>query len=252
MSNKYLKLDIDIAEITKEFESIKKEVAEAVQTGAEALANMLHSKINELATDELNTRAKLYKENVTFEEVQKGVWVVTLLQPALWVEEGQQPYDMKETHLAKNAKVGKDGSRYKAIPFDKAKPPSQQSDSANKVTDQIKTHLKANKIPFRKLELDDKGSPRLGLLHKFSLDSDRPSARSKSPGLQNVSIYQTKDSTGNVRRDLLTFRVISDKSNNWQHPGNQPVNLFNKALTWAEKEWENKILPDILASFDKK
>jgi len=252
MNNKYLNLNIDINELTKEFDSIKKEVQKAIQDGAEALATMTHAKINELATDELNTRAKEYKENLTFEEVQKGIWIVTMLEPGLWVEEGLKPYDMKETHLAKNAKVGKDGKRYKHIPFDKAKPPSQQSESANKLTNQIKEHLRANKIPFRKIELNENGSPRLGLLHKFSLPSDKPSARSKDPSLKNVQIYQTKDSTGNIRRDVMTFRTISDNSDNWQHPGVEAVKLFEKALTWAEREWETKILPDILGSFDKK
>jgi len=252
MSGKYLDLNIDIAELTKEFEGIKSEVAEAVRNSAETLATMTHAKVNELATDKLNTRAKQYKENVTFEEIQKGVWVITLLEPAMWIEEGQSSYDMKETHLRKNAKVGKDGKRYKQIPFDKAKAPSQQSESANKLTGQIKQHLRANKIPFRKIETNEHGSPRLGLLHKFTVDSDKPSARSKSPSLQNVSIYQSKDSTGNVRRDIMTFRTISDNSENWQHPGNDAVNIFDEAYKWAEREWETKILPDILDSFDKK
>jgi hypothetical protein len=252
MSDKYFKLNIDISEITKEFESIKKEVAEAVQTGAESLAHIVHAKINEIATDKLNTRAKTYKENVTFEEVQKNVWIVTLLEPAMWIEDGQKPYDMKETLLAKNAKIGKTGKRYKHIPMDKAKPPSQQSENANKLTNQIKEHLRANKIPFRKIEVDEKGSPRLGLLHKFSLASDKPSVRSKDPVLKNVQIYQTKDSTGNIRRDVMTFRTISDNSDNWQHPGLEGVNIFEDAYEWALKEWETKILPDILAGFDKK
>jgi len=251
-SDKYFKLDIDISELTKEFDEIKKDVQKALQDGAESLSNMVHAKVQEMATDKLNTRAKEYKENVTFEEVQKGVWVVTLLEPALWIEEGLKPYDMKETHLAKNAKVGKDGKRYKHIPFDKAKPPSQQSESANKLTNEIKEHLRANKIPFRKIELNESGSPRLGLLHKFSLPSDKPSARSKDPSLKNVQIYQTKDSTGNIRRDIMTFRTISDNSDNWQHPGLDAVKIFDEAYKWAEQEWTTKILPDILASFDKK
>jgi len=249
---KHLNFDIDMEELTKEFDSIKEEVAKALQDGAESLANMTHAKVNELATDKLNTRAKTYKDNVTFEEVDKGVWVVTLLEPAMWIEEGLQPYDMKDTHLAKNAKVGKDGQRYKHIPFEHSKKPSEQSEKAQSITNEIKSELKARKIPFRKLELGKDGSPRVGLLHRFSVDSGKPSARSKSPTLQNVQVYQNKTASGAVRKDIMTFRTISDKSDNWQHPGTQAAKIFEEAYSWAESTWEREILPNIMASFDKK
>ena len=252
MSNKYLDLDIDLAELTKDFDSIKEEVGKALKDGAESLAQMTHAKVNELATDKLKTRAKQYKDNVTFEEIEKGVWVVTLLEPAMWIEEGLKPYDMKETHLAKNAKVGKDGSRYKHIPFEHSKKPSEQTEKAQTITNEIKQELKARKIPFRKLELGKDGSPRVGLLHRFSVDSGKPSARSKSPTLQNVQVYQNKGADGTVRKDIMTFRTISDNSDNWQHPGVQAAKIFDEAYMWAEATWEREILPDILASFDKK
>ena len=252
MSDKYLNLDIDLNELAKEFDSIKDEVQKALKDGAESLAHMTHAKVNEIATEKLNTRAKEYKDNVTFEEVDKGVWVVTLLEPAMWIEEGLKPYDMKETHLAKNAKVGKDGQRYKHIPFEHSKKPSEQSEKAQAITTEIKQELKARKIPFRKLELGKDGSPRVGLLHRFSVDSGKPSARSKSPALQNVAVYQNKDKSGTVRRDIMTFRTISDKSDNWQHPGVQAAKIFEEAYAWAESTWEREILPNILTSFDKK
>jgi len=252
MDDPKLILDLDLNELTKEIDSISKEVGKALQEGAENLALMTDAKVKELASEQLHTRAKEYKDNVTFEEVEEGVWVVTLKQPAMWIEEGVDPGSMVDNLLKNNPKINKEGKRYKAIPFEHSKNPSQQTPQAQELVKQIKQHMRRKKIPFRKLELGRDGSPRVGLLHRFSIDSDKPTSRAKTDALKNVTVYQTKDKvTGTVRRDVLTFRTVTEDHKEeglWVHPGLPGVKLFDKAFDWALTTWEREIMPDILSS----
>jgi hypothetical protein len=254
MSDKLI-LEINLEELTRDMGDISKELASALEEGAESLSTMTHAKVLELANEKLDTREKTYKENVTFEEIEKNIWVVTLLEPAMWIEEGREPGSMVEDLLRNNPKINQDGKRYKVIPFEHSKEPSQQSPQALELVGQIKQHLKKEKIPFRKLELGPTGSPRIGLLHRFSLPSDRPTEKAKDPALKNVTIYQKKDkAAGAVRRDVLTFRTVTEghrDEGKWFHPGLERVGIFDDAFEWAVRTWENEVMPDILASVGK-
>lgn len=95
-----------------------------------------------------------------------------------------------------------------------------------------------------------------------------PNAQGGSGGgtalLQGVRIYQTalfkKDAQGNsvpdlnkkgqqkATRGIVTFRVVSSKHKGvkWEYPGIEGTHFFEEAETWAGREWEQRILPDIL------
>jgi hypothetical protein len=67
-----------------------------------------------------------------------------------------------------------------------------------------------------------------------------------------VSIYQSVTATGNVRRDILTFRTVSEgpaSQGKWIHPGLPPKHFLDRASEWAIKEWENNILPAVLEKY---
>ncbi len=246
-----LKFFIDAEALAATLKEFKEEAEKAIEEGVKNLAAMTHAKTIELANEKLKTTKKLYTDNLSFQEAAPGVWVVALDEPALWIEEGRKQGDMTEDLLRKGAHTAKDGSRYKAIPFDHGKPSSQQSDFSKGLVAQIKSALKKANIPYKKLELDRSGSPRLGKLHTLNIASPFPSSRASHQALAGLNIYQTKTAKGNVRRDIVTFRVVSSKhkGSKWIHPGREASKFMDEALSWAEEKFDSEILPQIMEKF---
>lgn len=252
MSN--LRFFVDAEAIAKEFGDLKKEVESAITEGVKNVASMTHAKTQELASNNLHSLRELYLENLQFEEIENGIWVVSLDKPALFIEEGRKAGDMTEDLLRKNAKISKDGSRYKAIPFDHAKKPSQTPASANMFVSQVKSELKARKIPYKKIEYNSDGSPRLGKIHSIKdIQSLAPSERASHGALSGLTIYQRKLPSGKIKRDIMTFRVVSSKmkGSKWVHPGMEGKKFMDQALEWAEKIFNDEIMPSILEKYGK-
>jgi hypothetical protein len=70
-----------------------------------------------------------------------------------------------------------------------------------------------------------------------------------------LNIYQTKQKDGSVKRSITTFRTVTDKENQkdkWIHPSVPAKNFFLEAKSWAETEWETKILPAMLEKYNGK
>ncbi len=139
------------------------------------------------------------------------------------------------------------------IPFSHSKAPSDLTEKHKELVAQIKSELKKRKLTYKKLEVDANGSPRIGTLHRFNIASDKPSANASHPALHGVTIIQNKGSDGNVRRQVMTFRVISDNpttKNKWQHPGLEARHFFEKAFAEAEAEWP-AVLDEILQRYSQ-
>ena len=250
-----LKFDIDIDELAGSFGQIKKEVSQDLKKAVGSLAAMTHAKTIELANKELKSLSKTYKDNISFQQLEENLWVVSLDEKVLWIEEGRKGGFMEELLNGKSGKVNAKGERYAVIPFEHSKNPTEQSDKARELTNQIKAELKDRKIPYRnKIEHHADGSPKLGLLHKFNIESARLKDTHKDEPLKGVAIYQKmNEKTGKVQRDVMTFRVITEKhreEGKWIHPGRQGSKLMDKAFEWAMTEWEQKILPDILGKYE--
>lgn len=250
-----LRFDIDIDSIAEGFGEMKKDLQKDLKKSVGALASMTHAKTLELANNDLKSLSKMYKDGVSFQQLEENLWVVSLDEKVLWIEEGRKGGFMEELLNGKSGKVGKDGKRYAVIPFEHSKNPSEQSSQARELTNQIKTELKKREIPYRgKLEYNQDGSPKLGLLHRFSIDSARIKESHKDSPLKGVAIYQKmNDKTGKVQRDIMTFRIISEKHKDegkWIHPGRVGSKLMEKAFEWAEREWEQKILPEVLGKYE--
>ena len=242
---------INAQEMAAEMKNFKVEVEAALQDGVKNLAAMTHAKVAELASEKLHGRRQQYMDNLDFEEVVPGLWVVSLDQAALWIEEGRKAGDMTEDLLRKGAKTAKDGSRYKAIPFDQAKPSSQLTPFGNDMVKKLKNELRKQGIPYKKLELGPNGSPRIGKLHEFNIESPRPTKRASTPALFGVSIHQTLGKSGRVKRSIMTFRIVSSKhkGTRWIHPGAEGEKFFEKAFEWAQETFEKEILPKIYERF---
>jgi len=248
-----LKFEIDVNSIASEFGEIKKEVAKDLKQGVSNLASMTHAKTLELADEHLNSLSGMYKDNVSFQQIEDNIWVVTLDEKALWIEEGRKSGFMDELLNGKSAKTNAKGEKYAVIPFEHSKNPSEQSSKARELTNQIKTELKKQGVNYRKPEYNADGSPKLGLIKRFNVDSAKLKPTDKNSPLQGVAIYQRME--GNkVKRDVMTFRVITERhreEGRWVHPGRPGDKLMDKAFDWAMQTWENEVLPDILGSYDK-
>ncbi len=250
-----LKFDIDVQTISDEFGHLKEQVKEDLTKSAENLAAMTHAKTLELARDSLSSLSKMYTDNVEFSNPMPNLWVVTLKEPAMWIEEGRKSGFMEELLNGKSAKTNAKGEKYAIIPFKHNVNPTEQSQSAKALANQIKDALKKEGINWRKIEKNEDGSPRLGRLHTVrNPSSARQKPEHKGALTEGISVYQTKDKGGNVRRDVMTFRIITEKHRNeglWIHPGRAGDKLMDKAFDWALEVWEREILPATTEKYGK-
>jgi hypothetical protein len=253
LSKVVFKIQIDAAKIAAQFKEFASQVETDLRKSMGDLASMTHAKVLEMAQAELKTSRKTYTDNLGFEEVSPGVWVVSLAEPAMWVEEGIEPDTDMKPALLKNGTVGKNGNRYKVIPFNYSRPGSQNSSFTNQIVNDIRQRLKKENVPFKKIEYNKDGSPKTGKLHEFNFGGEKP-GKGNTPAMKGVSIYQSITKTGNVRRDILTFRTVSSgaaSAEKWIHPGLKGKKYMDVAADWAIKEWENKILPEVMKKWEK-
>ena len=96
-----LVFSIDIEKITSHIQELKKELTKDLNKGAEGLAKMTHAKTLELATTELDSLARLFKDNVEFSNPAPHIWVVTLKKPAVWIDDGRKcvVYGKNNSHI---------------------------------------------------------------------------------------------------------------------------------------------------------
>jgi hypothetical protein len=248
------KVTLDISSLSETLSQITKDVVNDVQKSIKALAIDTHSHIKEKAQNNLHSFRDKYLESLSPpEQVNDFMWIITLNDNAEWIEEGrQEPYDMKPG-LLKDGKNTKDGHRYRIIPMDQAKTPTQLSGNPLKspyqkaTVELVKHELKKRNISYRKLELDPAtGSPRIGKLHSLDIDSNIP-GKGNTPQLHGLTIFQVKNpKTGKVERKITTFRTVTDREDQrdkWIHPPVEGKKFFEEARTWAEEQWEKNILP---------
>jgi hypothetical protein len=242
-------INIDTAALTKELKEFAEQAERDIKDSMANLSTIAHAKIVELASQKLKTTREIFLDSLSApEKLTDGVYVISLDKKAFFIEEGIEPNtDMKEW-LLKGGKISKGGYKYKVIPFEHSKVPSQLTPKAKNIVSQIKTNLKKAKVPFRGIEKNPDGSPRLGKLHSLNFPSDIP-GKGNTPALSGVSIYQTLTQTGNVRRDIMTFRTATNSpagQGKFIHPGSEGKEIMDEAATWAEKIFYDEILPEIL------
>ena len=249
-----LKLEVDVEAIAKSFGDLRRSIENDITKGVESLAVMTHAKTLELARDNLRSLSQLYMDNVEFSNPAPNFWVVTLKEAALWIEEGRKSGFMQELLDGKSGKVSAKGEKYAVIPFKHNVNPTEQSTKAQQLSNEIREGHQQRDVGWRKIELNRDGSPRLGMLHKFNVESARLDPKHKTPSGYGVTVYQTKQKDGSVRRDIMTFRVITEKHKNeglWNHPGRDGDHLMDKAFDWAIQTWEKDILPAIIAKHNQ-
>lgn len=247
-----LKFDINVEEIVSQFKEFEMEVKQDLERAAANLAAISHAKVVEMAGQELHSSRKQFLDSLDVEEISPGIWVVSIDEKGLWIEEGlPENVDMKPALLKKGAKTSKSGTKYKSIPFDHTKPPSQLSPVSQRIVSEIKSALKREKIPFKKIERNADGSPRTGTLHKMNLGGSIP-GKGNTGALQGLTIKQTMGSNGAINRSIVTFRTVSSgpaSEGKWIHPGVNAKKFLDRALEYIDKVWEEQILPELISKW---
>jgi hypothetical protein len=249
------------SELKKEIkEKLEKDIKSIIQTlGKSAIKHA-----EELAQKQLpNSLNKIYKDNLYMEQISDNIVEVGIRKEALWIEEGRKSGFMDELLKGSNVKISKDGHKYRSIPFEHStKIEPKTSTNKKEEIEQLKKFLKSEGIRYSKtraLELDDKGSPRIGRIHSFDIkkmrDSNKKSAQKLSPNLEGLSVYQRENpQTGKVERSIMTFRTISEKhkeTGKWEHPGRKGEKIIDDTFKYIQEMWEKELFPELKREYEK-
>lgn len=269
-----LYLNLDLSKIMQLTDDMKTIAEKAMKDAVRRLTTATHGHIAEEVQQKLKSSRQKYLDALHFEQVSDETWFVSLDPSAFFIEEGLPANHEMIDDLLKQGrpnpgraggapkgqiKTAKDGSRYRVIPFEHNKGPSQQSPTQKSLTDMVKGEMKARGIPYGGIEKNSSGQPKTGLLHSFDVQkrggASPPVSKVGISLLQGVRVYQTKvkDKGGKetVKRGVFTFRIVSSKhkgTGRWVHPGLEAKNFMNQAFDWAVKEWETKIGPETAAA----
>lgn len=248
-----LKIKIDTATLASQCKAMAIEAKQDLEKGVQRLAAATVAHVRLEAEEKLSGPTYLkFNKSIGYDDPAPGIHVISIDDKGMWVEEGLKPnFDMKPGLLKDAKDINKRGYKYRAIPFDQGKSKTTATGYEWNLRQRVKSELAKAKIPYKKIEKDAEGKAKLGLLHRLNFGGEIP-GKGNTPVLQGVSIYQTLTKTGNVRRDILTFRTVSGdpksaSANKWFHPGYEAKKFLDSAQVWAEKEWETTILPEILA-----
>jgi hypothetical protein len=287
-------LNLDISSLIKLDEEMIPTVRRVMTEAVRDLSAQTHAHIVEQVQQRLHSTREKYIEQLGFHPVSEDTWMIELEPGAFFIEDGIPPgremidalLDDRPRPWAKQGKqttVGqkrgktkrsKDGHRYRVIPFEHSKGPTQQTPAAASLTDTIKRAYEKNAPgeKYGKLERGADGQPKKGFIRGFDI-MKAPKKTSESPGqgkgplgavrqgptgipfLQGVRVYQKEvvdNRTGKkgMKKFVMTFRIVSDKhrgTGRWVHPGLQAKHFFDEAFEWALAEWETKVRDRTLA-----
>lgn len=257
-----MKINFDVEKIAEQFKEFAREVEADLVKSVAILAQQTKAKVERMASgqDETIPRMKLnsslegFLKSVHYDDLGEGIHIVSISEESLWIEEGIEPGKDMKPDLLKKGTQSESGTRYRVIPFDQGSKPSTMTPYAQDVVAQIRSNLKSRGVPFKKIEFNKDGSPRVGKLHSFNFGGDIP-GKGNTPIMDRVSIYQSQNQqTGKVRRDIMTFRTVSNgpgSEGKWIHPGFEAKKYLDKAADWAVKEWEDNILPEIIGKWER-
>ena|ERR1035437_2531859 len=261
-----IKLTFDVDKIAAQFKEFALSVEQDLIQSVAELAQLTKAKVETMAQADLHSSREEFLKALHYEDMGNGIHVVSIDESGLWVEEGIEPgKDMKPDLLKKGDISESTGNKYRIIPFDQNEKPSNSTPYAQSVIQRIRQGLKDSGshfdengvekkgLPFKKLEFNKDGSPRIGKLHSLNFGGERP-GMGNTPVMDRVSIYQSMGANGKVKRDIMTFRTVSSgpgSEGKWIHPGFTAKKYLDQASDWAMQEWENNILPKAMEKWGR-
>jgi len=268
-----LYLNLDISQLANLAENLQPAVEAAMKRAAQELTMATHGHIVEQVQQKLKSTRQKYLDALSFEQISDNAWIISLDPSANWIEDGMEAHEMIEDLLKQGRpnkqkaegsprggiKTAKDGSRYRAIPFEHNKGQASQTPAQTSLTNMVKSEMKARGIPYGKIEKDAGGQDKLGLLHSFDVSARGkgampvPVSKVGIPLLNGVRVYQqkVKDKAGKevTKKAIMTFRMVSTKmkgSGRWVHPGLEAKHFMDAAFQWAVDHWTKVIAPSVI------
>jgi len=246
-------IKIKAEELGKSIEDAALGVEEALEDAIDGLANAAYSSIVS-GVQEMNMSPENrqdYLRALNIDKLGPGDWMISLDSDwAQKLEEGYGPYSIKERLLnsSKTVSVGsrsgekwvrksKDGNRYAAVPFEQkpyARTASGDLSEDFKKLSAINRQGKEQKLT--KIFKDLEGNAVRGKV---------ASAKSDNKNLNNIVKFQYVSETGSVSSLYLTFRMVSDKSTGWNHPGFEGFQIFQDVEKFVDQELE-RIVNELL------
>jgi len=247
--------DIDIQliadELQKDLENALPHIQEEIENAVENLANATYASIiSQIQGMSLNPEDRQdYLRALKYDKLGNATWIIYLDSvEAKKLEEGRDPYSIKDDLLASEKKVqvgsragqpwvrtSKKGKKYAAVPFQQ-RPMSGESFYGNLADDIKKLSVMNRKTkktqPITKLFNDLDGAPIHG---KVATAKKVPG----HPNLDGLTKYQHVHESGAVSSLYMTFRIVHEDSTGWQHPGTKGFQLFEKAEKVVEAELKN-------------
>lgn len=244
-----LRFDINIDEITKGFGDLKKDIENDINIAAKTLASMIYTSITDKVQANLHSTRKIYMDALSAPiEVEPGCFLISLDAKALFLEDGSAGGPMTGLLDSPKAKQGKNG-KYINVPFLHSKTPSQMTDSAKSVSLSIRAELKKRNIGYKTLEMNEKGEPKIGILHQFTVKGEKLKDSHKHGPMEGVNVIQQKNAkTGLVERNVLTFRTMTE-DNPWIAKEIKPNHFFESSYDDAVMLWNETILPEIMKNY---
>jgi len=250
------------SDILKEaVDKVKKRILKDLQKAALTLGKGAVKKASHLAEEKLSGRlASVYKENLYMEQVSDNIVIVGLNEKAAFIEQDSPGGFMDYLLKGPKAKTAKDGTKYNVIPFEHDTKKNASNESKNEIAMEVKSFLKSQGMPHsktRSLEKNEDGSPRIGKISEFSTDSMRgkgkKGVKELSKNLQGIQVHQNmNEKTGKVERNILTFRIISEKhrGNKWMYPSRKGVKIIKEVHDWVEDTWNKELLPGLQSKYN--
>jgi hypothetical protein len=225
-------------------------------------------------------------KNLRWNKLGNNMWVVELDESAAYINDGRARMSMAtaEWLLKPNDKLrrAKDGSTYKVIPMP-AGGASQHDGGAQMgasmfLKHSLKAAIKKAGVNMKKIENDEFGKPKMGILHHLDTSKFEEKGRSiqgayskpRSPseaaatGLKAHSgnfmiggaavIQRAATNKAGATKEAVVFRVVSSKhqgEDRWMAPEVHGIKAVEAAYDWAQKEWSD-ILKQIEEDFAKK
>lgn len=245
-----LELKLIADQLGKDLENLAPQIESELQKAIESIANTVYAsmiaKVQSMNLDPKN-RAD-YLRALKFENLGEGTFLIYLDgSRAQTLEDGHESYSIKDA-LLKSDKIVQVGSRsglpwvrtskankkYAAVPFEHH--PFSGHKASGNLGEDIKKLLVRNRAgkdqPITKIFKDLGDKPIHGKVATVGKVEDQPN-------LSGLTKYQFVHDSGKVSSIYMTYRMVSEDSTGWQHPGSDGYQLFKEAEEYVENEMKN-------------
>lgn len=249
-------LDIEVSILAKEMgkdleraaPQVEAELRAAIENLAHAAYAAMVAKIQSMSMDPLNR--KQYLSALKFQDLGDNTYLIYLDgSESTRLEEGFGPYSIKDQLLksTKTVAVGSragqpwvrkssKGTKYAAVPFEHK--PFSGEKSGGDLSQDIKKIMVQNRAgkqqSITEIFRDLGGKPLAG---KVAVAGKIEG----NPNLSNLTKYQYVGEKGQVSSVYMTYRMVSETSSGWEHPGFKGYQLFKEAKEYVDRELKNVI-----------